>query len=92
MPDFPFPWYLSRLRAALWERWSARSVQGTGLCAVSFSILRDGLMTDLRVASTSGDESFDYAALSAVQAAAPFAPLPDGFADSFLKVRVEFKS
>ena len=92
MPDFPYPWYLSRLRALLWERWSARRGQAAGRCEVSFSVLRDGLLTDLRVASTSGEESFDYAGLSAVQDAAPFPPLPDGFAESFLKVRVEFKA
>ncbi len=91
MADFPYPWYLTRLRGALWDHWSARMPGGSGECAVTFTILRDGRSVDIRVESTSGDSSFDYAALSAVHDSAPYPPLPRGFADSFLKVHVQFK-
>lgn len=92
MPDFPYPWYLSQIRGALWDNWSARMPPGRTECVVFFSILRDGTMADLRVESSSGSEEHDYAALSAVQAAAPFPPLPRGMAEKFLKVHVSFRS
>ncbi|MFH2202871.1 MAG: TonB family protein [Elusimicrobiota bacterium] len=92
MPDFPYPWYVTQLRSAIWDRWTARMFSGTGACGVRFSVMRDGRTVDIRVEFTSGDKGFDYAALSAVQDAAPFPPLPPGFKDSFLNVHFEFKA
>jgi len=92
MPNFPYPWYLTRLRGLLWERWSERMPATQGNCRVVFSILRGGALTDLRVEESSGDGGFDYAALSAVRDAGPFAPLPAAFPEPFLKVHVEFRS
>ncbi|MBI5243677.1 MAG: TonB C-terminal domain-containing protein [Elusimicrobia bacterium] len=92
MPNFPFPWYLTTLRSALWDKWSPRMPQLAGECGVVFTILRDGSVVDLNIESSSGDGGFDYAAISAVREAAPFPPLPPGFNESFLKVHVQFKS
>ena len=92
MTDFPYPWYITRLRALLWDRWSARMPPGQAECGVMFTVLRNGRTVDLRVESTSGDAGYDYAALSAVQEAGPFPPLPAGFEESFLKVHVRFRS
>ena len=92
MPDFPYPWYVTQLRSGIWDRWTSRTLSGTGNCVVRFTIMRDGKAVDIRVEMTSGDRGFDYAALSAVQDAAPFAPLPPGFKDKFLSVHFEFKA
>lgn len=92
MPDFPYPWYVTQLRSAVWNRWTARLLSGTGNCIVRFTILKNGRAVDIRIEATSGERGFDYAALSAVQDAAPFAPLPPGFPDDFLNIHFEFKS
>ncbi|MFH1726029.1 MAG: TonB family protein [Elusimicrobiota bacterium] len=92
MPDFPHPWYLTRLRASLWDRWSARMPPGPAECGAVFSIMRSGRVVDLRIEFTSGDRGYDYAALSAVRDSAPFPPLPGGFREKFLKVHVQFRS
>lgn len=92
MPNFPYPWYITQVRSQLWARWSARMPRTPGAVTVMFIILRDGALTDLRVESSSGDAGYDYSALTAVQEAAPFAPLPGGFKDSFLKIHVNFTS
>ena len=63
-----------------------------GECTAAFSILPNGRFTDLRTEESSGDPAFDLAALSAVQDAAPYPPLPKGFKDPFLKIHVTFKT
>ena len=92
MPNFPYPWYLTTVRSALWDRWAERMPPAGGECRVVFTILRDGGVVDLRAESSSGDGGLDYAALSAVKEASPFPPLPRGFRDPFLKVHVSFRS
>lgn len=90
MPNFPYPWYISQVRSQLWARWSARMPDASGSVVIMFTILKTGALTDLRVEQSSGDEGYDYAALTAVQESAPFAPLPPGFKERFLKVHVKF--
>ena len=92
MPNFPYPWYISQVRGALWNHWSSRMPRGGGEAMAEFTILRNGAVTDLRVESSSGEKTFDDTAVSAVQDAAPFPPLPRGFAESFLKIHVRFTS
>lgn len=92
MPNFPYPWYISQVRAQLWAKWTARMPRTPGGVVVMFTILKTGALTDLRVEASSGDDGYDYAALTSVQESAPFAPLPPGFKDRFLKVHVRFTS
>ncbi|MFA6093223.1 MAG: TonB family protein [Elusimicrobiota bacterium] len=92
MPNFPYPWYLTGLRSALWDRWAARMPDLSGDCGIVFTLLRDGSVVDISIESSSGDSGFDYAALSAAREAAPFPPLPAAFDESFLKVHVRFRS
>lgn len=92
MPNFPYPWYVSQVRAALWNQWSSRMPAGPGEAMAVFTILPGGQAVDLRIESSSGDAAYDYAALSAVQEAGPFPPLPRGFPEPFLKIHVRFRS
>lgn len=92
LADFPYPWYLARLRSALWSQWSERMPRGGATCTISFIIARGGSVSEIGVSERSGDSDFDYAAMAAVQAAAPFPPLPDDFSDPTLKVHVRFQS
>lgn len=90
--DFPYPWYITKVRTDLWLQWSRVAGSGSGEIELSFNILRDGKLVDLRVLGTSGDSALDYAALSAVREAGPFAPLPAKFAEPFLKIRVQLRT
>jgi TonB family protein len=75
-PDFTYGYYLDRLLSLIDANW-VRPSMGSGVRAiVSFRIQRDGSLADLRVSESSGYNSFDLAALRAVQNAAPFPPLP----------------
>jgi len=81
--SFRYPYYLSMLERSLFEAWlypcgvgkRGRSLRAT----VAFEICRDGSVRGLRLDKGSGNEMYDRAALRAVEAAAPFPPLPQGY-------------
>ncbi len=90
--NFPYPWYITRVRNSLWVEWEKRRPAGSELTTlVSFSIARDGKIKNLKIERSSEDDSFDFAATSAVINAGPFAPLPMLFEKDELTVTVEFK-
>lgn len=90
--NFPYPWYITQVRNSLWIEWEKRRPAGNTLAAVvSFAIARDGKIKDLKTGKKSGDDTFDFAATSAVINAGPFAPLPMYYEKDELTVTVEFK-
>ncbi len=91
--NFPYPWYITQVREALWNAWTERMPSGGTLrCTVRFRIAREGSVSGVSVETSSGNRLFDNAAESAAKAAAPFQPLPDGFTEDSLTVHVEFKA
>lgn len=90
--NFPYPWYITQVRNSLWSQWEKRRPAGNTYSAmVTFGIARDGKIKDLKLAKPSGDDSFDFAAKSAVINAGPFPPLPMLYEKDELTVTVEFK-
>ncbi len=90
--NFPYPWYITQVRNALWIEWEKRRPVGNILSAmVSFAIARDGKIKNLKVQRSSDDDTFDFAATSAVINAGPFAPLPMYYEKDELTITVEFK-
>ena len=90
--NFPYPWYITQVRNSLWVEWEKRRPAGNELSAlVSFAIARDGKIKNLKVERSSKDDTFDFAATSAVVNAGPFAPLPMYYEKDELTVSVEFK-
>lgn len=92
LPNFPYPWYISQVRLMLWQAWQKRMPRLDADGSVAFAIFPNGGVTDLAVESSSGDASFDRAALDSVQSAAPFPPLPSDFREPFLKIHLALKS
>ena len=90
--NFPYPWYITQVRNSLWSEWEKRRPAGEVFSAmISFAIARDGKIKNLKVERKSGDDTFDFAASSAVINAGPFAPLPMYYEKDELTVTVEFK-
>ena len=90
-PSFTYGYYLDRLVVAIKSQWM-RPKMGSGIEAVvHFRIREDGAVEDVRIAQSSGYNSFDLAALRAVQAAAPLPPLPRSYAKGSLGVNLIFK-
>ena len=83
---FPFEGYLENLVEQVVRRW-ARPAFATPLRAeVSFTILRDGTVRNIKIAVPSRNFTFDMEAMGAIESAGrarAFGPLPTGFeADS----------
>ncbi|HOW90621.1 MAG TPA: energy transducer TonB, partial [Elusimicrobiales bacterium] len=91
--DFPYPWYITQVREALWNSWTQRMPSSGMLrCTVRFEIRRNGSVASSGVERSSGNRLFDHAAESSVENAAPFPALPDDFFEDTLTVHVEFKT
>lgn len=89
---FPYPWYITQVRNSLWSEWEKRRPQGVARSAmITFAIARDGKIKDLKVEKSSGDDSFDFSAKSAVINAGPFPPLPMLYEKDELTVTLELK-
>ncbi|MBU2574381.1 MAG: TonB C-terminal domain-containing protein, partial [Elusimicrobia bacterium] len=91
--NFPYPWYITQVREALWTAWTARMPSGGLLkCTVKFEILRNGAVKDAGIERSSGNRLFNHAAETSVQNAGPFPPLPADYYEDLLTVHVEFKA
>ncbi len=87
-PDFTYGYYVDQMLALISRNW-VRPPVGSGVEAtLHFTIQRDGRISDLRVSQSSGINSFDLAALRAVQSASPLPPLPSAFRESTLGVNL----
>lgn len=87
-PDFKFGYYLDQLLSAIDAKWNRPPLGDQVQCTISFRIQRDGGITELTVARSSGYNSFDLAALRAVQNASPFPPLPRAYRNDSLGVNL----
>ncbi len=91
--NFPYPWYITQVRNALWREWSKRMPKKSGLSTlVSFNIDKYGAVYSVQIERSSGDEGYDYASTTAANSSAPYPPLPKDFPKDILTVTVEFKN
>jgi TonB family protein len=90
--DFPFQWYLTAVQRRIYEQWTQplNSAQGQKTIVV-FEIGRNGEVARARVEKTSGDSTYDLAALRAVTNANPLPPLPEQYKGSMLRVHFGFE-
>lgn len=91
--DFPYPWYITKLRSTIWDSWQTQKLTPQyGVAVVRFKIYRDGSIKDIRIERSSGSRLFDYSAISAINSIKKVEPLPSSFEEDYLTVYVEFKS
>ncbi|MEO8029360.1 MAG: TonB C-terminal domain-containing protein [Gemmatimonadota bacterium] len=91
--DFPYPEYLRNLVSQVYKRWDRPSGNISLKAEVSFMILRDGTVKNIRFVTPSGSFSFDLGAQGAVEAAGnagSFGALPDGYPADVLPVSFFF--
>jgi TonB family protein len=77
-----YGWYIAAAKRRVEPNWNllfldpqARNSR-TLHCEISFTILRDGTIKNLRVSQSSGNSSFDTSGLRAIQSSIPFDHLP----------------
>ena len=78
-----FGYYVDLLKQQVARNWRTGDVDPRIKSAppviVTFTILRDGSVRDVRVAQRSGNTVLDYSAQRAILDASPFPPLPTGY-------------
>ncbi len=91
--QFAYPEYLRNIVAQVYRRWDRPGGNQALRAEVSFFILRDGSVRDIRFVTPSGNFSFDLSAQGAIEAAGnarAFGPLPDGYEADVLPVSFFF--
>jgi TonB family protein len=78
-PDFTYDYYIAQLVSRIDQNWTRPPVGTSVRAVISFRIQSDGSISDLTVRESSGFDTFDLAALRAVQNASPFPPLPRAY-------------
>ncbi len=87
-PDFTYGYYIDGLLRKIDANWFRPSVGNQVRAIVHFRILRQGTIDQLEIVEPSGINSFDLAALRAVQNSAPFPPLPASYKNPTLGVNL----
>jgi TonB family protein len=91
-----YGWYIAAARRRVAPNWNLLfldpSVRNSRTlhCVISFTILRDGSIKNLRIAQSSGNASWDNSGLRAIQSSVPFPPLPNDWAASDVAVLWDF--
>jgi protein TonB len=92
--QFPYPEYLRNIVTQVYRNWDRDATRESNFAEISFLILRDGSVRDIRFVTRSGSFAFDLSAQGAVEAAGnarSFGPLPDGWDADVLPVSFYFK-
>lgn len=85
-------WYMAGVQRKIWMLWTQQiKATQTQPATVSFTILQDGNVTDVRVVQSSGAFLLDLAAQRAISSAAPFGPLPKNYETTRVTVQAIFK-
>lgn len=90
---FPYPDYLRNIVQEVYRRWERPFGNQALRAEVSFLILRDGSVREIRLTRPSGVFSFDLSAQGSIEAAGSsgaFGPLPDGWPADVLPVSFYF--
>ncbi|MFH1688659.1 MAG: TonB family protein [Candidatus Eisenbacteria bacterium] len=87
-------YYLTMLQGKITRNWKQPSSRFTGgdvpTARVSFTVLRTGAITNLRISRSSNWPTVDQSALAAVRSSAPFAELPGTYLGDRLDVTIDF--
>ncbi len=90
-----YGYYVDLLRERVAQKWRASDVdpriRTLPPAIVTFTIRRDGSISSVRTAQTSGNFALDVSAQRAIADAAPFPPLPAGFPGSDVSIEFWFE-
>jgi protein TonB len=89
-----YGWYVASVRNRISGNWLLSTISPNILSAprlyMTFTILRDGNVTDVEITQSSGMPEVDRSALRAVLASNPLPPLPADYAGNRVKVNLFF--
>ena len=91
--EFPYPEYLRNLVTQIYRRWNRPPGNDALEAEVTFVILRDGSVKEIKMLQSSRSYSFNQEAEGAIEAAAAakaFGPLPAGYPADYLPISFRF--
>lgn len=93
--DFPYTNYLNAVRSLFDDAWDIPEehflAQGTLECTVSFTILRNGRIAQIKLTKSSRNKKFDKLAIETTTDIDQLPPLPAGYRRNTLDVDFHFK-
>lgn len=89
--DFPYTLYLQGMHRRIGMNWFRPQVPAGTATVIYFRIQRDGTISETKVETSSGNGTFDRAALSAVRSSSPLNPLPFAYDGTYLGVHLTFR-
>jgi TonB family protein len=87
---FCCPEYVGEMVNRINQNWSSRQ-QAAATATMRFTIQRDGRITDITVAQSSGYQMLDFLAQRALMAVSPLPPLPQAYTNPTLTVNLNFE-
>lgn len=84
--------YVNLMRQRISEKWNTSGMSNDGKrVLITFTILRDGRVQDVRVAQASGNYTLDSSSQRAILEASPLPPLPPTFEKDSAQVEIWFQ-
>lgn len=84
-------WYLEKIHDRIYSRWVSPSADPTLSVLIKIRIQKDGHVSDVSLAKSSGNPAMDESAMLAAKSVKQLDPLPSVIDDSFYDVPIEFK-
>ncbi|HEX8616915.1 MAG TPA: TonB family protein [Thermoanaerobaculia bacterium] len=89
--NFPYTIYITGMQRRIGSNWFRPQIASGATAVVYFRIQRDGTISDAKIETTSGNGTFDRAALSAVRSSSPLTRLPADYVGTYLGVHLTFR-
>jgi TonB family protein len=85
-----FPQYVETMQRRVNDKWLESTSSIPLVCIATFTILRNGTITNIRVTQSTGNQSADMSAVQALQSSNPVDRLPQGYAGTSANVEFQF--
>jgi len=82
--------YIQALQIDIKSNWAPPRFNKRKVAITSFTVDKNGGLSDLKIYKSSGSKSFDKKALEAISLTAPFAPLPEDFSVNSIDIKFAF--
>jgi TonB family protein len=95
LANFPYMYYVNEIRSRISNNWQTSLIRsgttGNDFAEVRFRIFRNGRISEPVILRSSGNQTMNSSAIRALRNASPFPPLPRGYTDEYLIVRLFFE-
>ncbi len=95
LSTFPYSYYVQEIQSRISGNWQTALIRsgttGNDFAEVRFRIFRNGRISEPEILRSSESRTMNSSAIRAVRNASPFPPLPRGYEDEYLIVRLLFE-